>query len=323
MRQSLDSPRSAVSTMRLQTVLSSCHSLREDLGSSWRLARFGISDSIAVLQTAKKDLVKPPPNTWKSDPNYQKVRKKIKDLTVFPSERTGDLDSNRGAQTDRPHRWEDVEETHLEPRPFGLPRSSTHPDSTQTFLRRQSTQKDMELFLKSEINKYNDSRLFRYLPSFKANSTEFTEFQPSTFNIPEEYSPLQRFVLRYEQLKQHKAEQFQENRRQKQESKMKKVVPSQDVARLSEKYLPKQFKAREKTTKRAKKATLMPKLVNLERRIDRDYLDMLFESPEEGVYKDMQRECQDRDHILLVESILNKKDLRSRPKVKRNFRLRI
>lgn len=318
------SPGSAAPSQRLQTVLSSCASLQADLGSSWRQARYSAFDNIAVLENAKKDLSRPPPTTWKADPKYQKVRMKISDLRGSQTERSTREDLGTGASTERPVGYsllDSVEDLRYEPRPFGELRTTFKPETPVKVLRRPSTLQDMQVFWRSEITKYNSTRTSRLVcatPRLKVQENRAASSAAAPYNTAgnEGCSSLQRFVLNYGQLRQLHPDQYQETLHLKKAAQMALIKPSPDVQKLSEKYLPKHFKR----LKQVKKLPKAPGLLQIPEKDKADYWMYQFDTPEEGILRDMQRESMDREHILLVEKILNKKEGR-KTQNRRNLRL--
>lgn len=322
-------PRSAAPSLRLQTVLSSCLSLQADLGSSWRQARFSAFDNITVLENAKKDLNRPPPTTWKADPKYQKVRMKISDLRGSQTERSARGDLGCGASTERPGGYsllESVEDLRYEPRPFGELRTSFKPEIHEKVLRRPSTLQDMQVFWRSEITKYNTTRSnlrIASTSSLKVQENRQTSSVAAPFRSAgnEDCSSLHRFVLNYSQLRQLRPDQFQESLRLKQEAKMRRIKPSPDVLKLAEKYLPKHFK-RIKPAQKQDTALPLPGPLLLPQQGTARAWELLDETPEEEVMRDVQRERKDREHRLTVEKILNKKEV-SKKQAKRQSLIRI
>jgi hypothetical protein len=275
----------------------------------------------------KKDLYRPPPTIWRADPKYQKVRMNIRDLRGSQTERSDENEIKRGAFTDQSaglSHFATVEELLLEPRPFGEERTSLKPETAVKFIRRQSTMEEMRIFWRSEIDKYNEvrsSRLIASTPRPKIQENRGTNSAAVQFGRDgdEGCSSLQRFVMNYGQFKLLHPKQFQENQRMKREAKMGLIKPSPDVLKLSEKYLPKHFK-RFKIAKKQQKVKKFAGFLRLPEPSKAPYSAFWYDTPEEEILKDAQRERQDQDHIFHKEKILNKLEVK-RGKDRRNVRL--
>ena len=251
----------------------------------------------------------------------------IRDLRGSRTERSEENETRRGAFTEGPEGFSPfatVGELLLEPRPFGEERTSLKPETAAKAIRRQSSVEEMRIFWRSEIDKYNtvrSSRLIATTPQPKIQASR--EINSAAVQLgrdgDEGCSSLQRFVMNYGQFKLLHPKQFQENQRMKKEAKMGLIKPSPDVLRLSEKYLPKHFK-RFKIAKKQQKAKKFAGFLRLPEPSKSPYSVYWYDTPEEEIIKDAQRERQDQEHIFHKEKILNRLEVK-RGKDRRNVRL--
>ena len=332
--------RAATTRQHLDTVMSECQLLQQDLNASWRRAKINASCSVATLETAKRELTRPPEKTWKTDPTYVQNRFRIKGLSRLQSDRVEAETLNgetrqvkitfKTTQTSLNQKAREVQKQIILPvemldkfhmvrelgqhqRAFGEQGEREKPATVAKY-RRVSTLDEMHQFWKAEINKYAESRTERLVVNSAAtkSSRNLSLDSPQSLHITEAeklFSPLQRYVLNYSKVKMT-PEAFQTSRRMRMQAKMSMIQPSKEVMVLAQKYLPKPRLRPKRSIEDAEFSRKLTAPVQLH--VPSRPPIWPQENPEDILFEEVQKEMHDTARLLQVETILSAKSRRGR-----------